>query len=215
MSKVATHNGAALSLVSNGNGQLAGELRASRQETIERLAMAIELRDPETGRHVNRIAAIAAFLGRELGFDDERAELLLAAAPMHDVGKIGISDEILLKRGRLTRTERKEIERHTTIGHELLSGSISEFLRLAATIALTHHERWDGGGYPHGLAGFRIPLEGRIVAVADVFDALLSDRPYRSALGVEPTLREIREGLGSHFDPRIAQILLDHSEAGV
>jgi PAS domain S-box-containing protein len=199
----------------NGNGdmQMTVELRASRQETVERLAMAVELRDPETGRHVNRIGAIGAFLGYALGFDDERAELLLAAAPMHDVGKIGISDEILLKRGKLTRSEREEIQRHTTIGHELLAGSTSEFLRLAATIALTHHEHWDGSGYPQGLAGDEIPLEGRIVAVADVFDALLSDRPYRPALSVDVALTEIREGLGSHFDPRIAQILLDHSDA--
>jgi PAS domain S-box-containing protein len=203
----------------NGNGNRNGadrdairELRASRHETIERLAMAVELRDPETGRHVNRIAAIGAFLGRQLGFDDERAELLLAAAPMHDVGKIGISDEILLKPGKLSRRERQEMESHTTFGHQLLSESTSELMRVAASIALTHHERWDGNGYPLGLAGDEIPLEGRIVAVADVFDALLSDRPYRPALSVDASLAVIRDGLGTHFDPEIGQILLDHSD---
>jgi PAS domain S-box-containing protein len=193
----------------NGNGQMAGELRASRQETIERLAMAIELRDPETGRHVNRIAAIGAFLGSELGFDEEHAQLLLAAAPMHDVGKIGISDEILLKRGKLTRRERAEMQRHTTIGYELLSGSTSEFLRLAALIALTHHERWDGSGYPDGLAGEEIPLVGRIAAICDVFDALISERPYKRAWPLDEAVAEIERGSGSHFDPALVEKFLE------
>jgi putative two-component system response regulator len=136
--------------------------------------------------------------------------LLRAAAPMHDVGKIGISDEILRKAGPLTGAERSEMERHTVIGHEILTNSASELLRIAATIALTHHEHFDGSGYPQGLAGEQIPLEGRITAVADVFDALLSDRCYRPALPVADAVALIREGRGTHFDPRVADALLDH-----
>ncbi len=188
------------------------DLRASRQETVERLARAIEMRDEETGEHVNRMASVAAFLGAELGLDQERVLLLRAAAPMHDVGKIATADEILLKPGPLTAAEREEMERHTTVGHEILSGSDSELLRMAATIALTHHERWDGSGYPRGLSGEEIPLEGRIVAVADVFDALLSDRCYRPGLPLERVVAIIREGSGAHFDPRVAGVLLANIE---
>jgi putative two-component system response regulator len=188
------------------------ELRSSRQETVERLARAIEMHDTETGRHVNRMASIAAFLGSQLGLDSQRVLLLRAAAPMHDVGKIATPDEILRKPGPLTPEERKEMERHTTIGHQILDDSDSELLRMAASIALTHHERFDGRGYPHGLSGENIPPEGRIVAVADVFDALLSDRPYRPAMTVGEAVRVIEDGHGTHFDPRIADILLEHLE---
>jgi putative two-component system response regulator len=135
---------------------------------------------------------------------------LWAAAPMHDVGKIGISEEILSKPGPLTHEERREMERHAMIGCEILADSQSELLRVAATIALTHHERYDGSGYPRGLAGKEIPLEGRITAVADVFDALLSERCYRSALSPAETMATIREGRGSHFDPQVADVLLGH-----
>jgi putative two-component system response regulator len=129
---------------------------------------------------------------------------------MHDVGKIATPSEILRKRGPLTAEEREEMERHTTIGYEILANSESDLLGLAATIALTHHERYDGGGYPRGLAEEEIPLEGRITAVADVFDALLSDRPYRLALCAEETVEVIEKGRGSQFDPRIVDILLTH-----
>ncbi len=186
------------------------DLRASRQETVERLARAIEMHDLETGRHVNRMASIAAFLGTKLGLGRDRALLLRAAAPLHDVGKIGIPDGILRKAGPLSDTERAEMERHTTIGHEILADSDSTLLRMGATIALTHHERFDGGGYPRGLANEDIPFEGRIVAVADVFDALLSDRSYRPAFTVAETTEMIEDGNGSHFDPSIATALLDH-----
>jgi putative two-component system response regulator len=188
------------------------ELKLSRQETVERLAKAIELHDFSTGQHVSRIGAIASFLGTLLQLDPDRVELLRAAAPMHDVGKIGTSDEILRKPGPLTDEERREMERHTAIGHEILSRSQSELLRIAATIALTHHERYDGRGYPQGLIGEEIPLEGRITAVADVFDALLSDRCYRSAMSVEEAVELIREGRGTQFDPKIVDALLDHLE---
>lgn len=188
------------------------ELRASRQETVERLARAIEMHDPETGQHVNRMAAIAALLGDRLGLDRERVLLLRAAAPMHDVGKIATPDGILQKPGPLTRSEREQMEAHTTVGHQILDGSESDLLRLAAMIALTHHERWDGDGYPKGLSKGGIPLEGRIVAVADVFDALLSDRCYRPAMPVAEAVAMIKEGRGTHFDPQIVDLLLDHLE---
>lgn len=190
--------------------QAIDELRLSRQETVERLTKAIELHDLSTGEHVDRIGPVAAFLGARLGLDAERVHLLQVAAPMHDVGKIAIPSEILRKSGPLTPEEREEMKRHTTVGKEILANSESDLLGLAANIALTHHERYDGSGYPHGLAGEEIPFEGRITAVADVFDALLSDRPYRPALSVEETVAVIRNGRGSQFDPRIVDILLEH-----
>lgn len=188
------------------------DLRVSRQETVERLARAIEMHDVETGLHVNRIAAIAALLSETLGLDRSRALLLRAAAPMHDVGKLGIRDEILLKEGPLTGAERAEMERHTTIGHRILAGSESNLLKMAAAIALTHHEHFDGNGYPRRLRGEEIPLGGRIVAVADVFDALLSDRSYRPAFSVDEAVGLIRGERESHFDPEVADALLDNLE---
>jgi putative two-component system response regulator len=188
------------------------ELRASRQETVERLARAIEMHDTETGRHVDRMARIASYLASQLGLGDEQILLLRAAAPMHDVGKIATPAKILRKPGPLTPEERKEMERHTEVGHQILDGSESELLQMAARIALTHHEWFDGSGYPRGLAGEEIPIEGRIVAVADVFDALLSDRPYRPAMSAEEATEVIREGRGTHFDPEVADVLLEHLE---
>ncbi len=184
------------------------ELRLSRQETVERLTRAIEIRDPETGEHVNRMALIAALLGRRLGLTDDRVLLLRAAAPMHDVGKIATPDEVLQKRGPLTEEERAVMQLHTVVGHQILDGSESNLLRMAAAIALTHHERWDGGGYPRGLAGEEISLEGRIVAVADVFDALLSDRCYRAAMPLDETVALMHEGRGAQFDPDVVDVLL-------
>jgi PAS domain S-box-containing protein len=186
------------------------ELRSSRQETVERLARAIEMHDAETGRHVNRMARIASYLASQLGLDDEQILLLRAAAPMHDVGKIATPEDILRKPGALTPEEREEMERHTVIGHRILTGSESELLQMAARIALTHHEWFDGSGYPRGLAGEEIPIEGRIVAVADVFDALLSDRPYRPAMSMEKATGLIREGRGTHFDPEVVDVLFEH-----
>lgn len=185
------------------------ELRLSRQETVERLTKAIELHDFSTGMHVDQMAKVASFLGTRLGLDPERVHLLQLAAPMHDVGKIATPSEILRKPGPLTPEEREEMKRHTTVGHEILANSESELLRLAATIALTHHEHFDGGGYPQGLTGEEIPLEGRITAVADVFDALLSDRCYRPAFTVSETVEIIKEGRGTRFDPQIVDLLID------
>jgi PAS domain S-box-containing protein len=188
------------------------ELRFSRQETVEHLARAIESHDAETGAHVNRMAAIAAYLAIQLGLDPEQVLLLHAAAPMHDVGKIATPAEILRKPGPLTAEERVVMQRHTTAGHEILVDSDSGLLQMAARIALTHHERYDGSGYPHGLSGEEIPIEGRIVAVADVFDALLSDRCYRAPMSVPEAAAVIAAGKGTHFDPKVAQFLLDHLE---
>jgi len=186
------------------------ELRLSRLETIEGLAKAIDLHDSPTAEHVNRMAAIAAFLAASLGLEPDRVELIRAAAPMHDVGKIGTPAEILRKPGPLTVEERAEMERHTIVGHQIFAHFESELSRLAASIALTHHERFDGSGYPHGLAGEEIPLEGRITAVADVFDALLTDRSYRPAMTEEEAVAVIKEGRGTHFDPRVVDALVDH-----
>jgi two-component system, response regulator RpfG len=182
------------------------------QETVECLARAIEMHDPETGQHVKRIGSIAAFLGGRLGLDPGRVQLLRAAAPMHDVGKIATPEGILQKPGPLTPAERKQMELHTTLGHQILADSDSALLQMAATIALTHHERWDGSGYPQGLSGERIPFEGRIVAVVDVFDALLSDRCYWPAMSVDAVAATIREGRGTQFDPRVVDVLLEHLE---
>lgn len=186
------------------------ELELSRQETVEHLARAIDRHDASTGEHVHRLAALTSFLGEKLGLDRDRVDLLGYAAPMHDVGKIGTPDEILRKPGPLTAEERTEMERHTTSGYEILTDSKSELLRLAATIALTHHERCDGSGYPNGLVGDEIPLEGRITAVADVFDALLSDRVYRPALSTSEAVLVLEKGRGTQFDPEILDHLLAH-----
>jgi PAS domain S-box-containing protein len=188
------------------------ELRSSRQETVERLARAIELHDADTGRHGDRMAPIVSHLASQLGLGDEQILLLRAAAPMHDVGKIATPAEILRKPGPLTPEERTEMQRHAEVGHQILSGSESELLQMAARIALTHHEWFDGNGYPRGLAGEEIPIEGRIVAVADVFDALLSDRPYRSARSVEEAVELVKQGRGTQFDPEVVDVLVDHLE---
>jgi PAS domain S-box-containing protein len=184
------------------------ELRRSRRETVEKLAEAIELRDRSTGAHVNRMAEVAALLGEVLDFDRDRLELLRVAAPLHDVGKIAIPDEILRKPGPLSAEERRVMEQHTTYGYELLRNPGNALLQMGATIALTHQEWFDGSGYPRGIAGEEIPLEGRIVAVADVFDALLSDRSYRPGLAPDEAISIIHEERGTHFDPRVADALL-------
>jgi len=186
------------------------DLQASRQETVERLARAIEMHDAETGRHVHRMAAVAGMLGAKLGLEPRRVILLRAAAPMHDVGKIATPDGVLRKQDTLTQDERTRMEAHTTVGHEILCDSDSELLRMAAQIALTHHEWFDGSGYPRGLKGEEIPIEGRIVAVADVLDALLSDRPYRKAMGTEEAVGLIVEERGTHFDPAVVDALTEN-----
>jgi diguanylate cyclase (GGDEF)-like protein len=185
------------------------ELRRAQAETIRRLADAAEFRDAETGHHTERMSRMCELIARRLGLDEDRCRLLRDASPLHDIGKIAIPDDILLKRGTFTDEERRTMQRHAEIGHRLLSGSSSEVLDMAATIALVHHERWDGDGYPSGLAGEAIPLEGRIASVADVFDALTTDRVYRRALPVEEALATMREQRGSQFDPLVFDVLED------
>ena len=176
------------------------ELRRLREETIRRLSWAAEFRNQETGEHIVRMSLYCALLARLAGLDHDAAELIRIAAPMHDVGKIGIPDRILLKPGRLTDDERKVMEAHTEMGHQILAGSEVELLDLAALMALTHHERIDGTGYPGRLTGDAIPIEGRICAVADVFDALTSDRVYRQAFQPDEARSMMLEGRGTQFD---------------
>lgn len=185
-------------------------VRTSREETIQRLSMAAELRDDDTGHHILRMSRYTSVLAREAGIDPGRCSDIELAAQMHDVGKIGIPDGVLQKPGRLTPEERAVMERHAQIGHDVLSGSSSGLLDLAALIALTHHERMDGTGYPNGLRGDEIPIEGRLASVADVFDALTSDRVYRPALSVDETLAVMKEGRGSQFDPVLLDLLLEN-----
>lgn len=182
------------------------ELEDSRLQIVRLLGRAAEYRDNETGAHIMRMSHMAACLARSIGLDAKRCELILNASPMHDIGKIGISDVILLKPGRLTPEERVIMETHAEIGANILSGSGNELLDLAKEIALSHHEKWDGSGYPHGLEGEAIPLAGRIAAIADVFDALTSERPYKKAWLVDDALAFLRDNAGSHFDPT----LVDH-----
>jgi putative two-component system response regulator len=189
------------------------ELSRSREETIRRLSLAIEFRSHETGAHVERIGTTAELVARRLGHDDTRCEMIRVAAALHDVGKIGIPDAILLKPGPLTAAERRKMEEHAEGGYRLLAGSGSELLELAAQIARSHHEHVDGGGYPCGLAGEAIPLEGRITAVADVFDALTHDRVYRPAMPVDRALEIMTAGRGSHFDPQVLDTFMDSTAA--
>lgn len=185
------------------------EIRSRERETIFRLARAAEFRDPETGGHIQRMAHYSRLIAAKLGWDEHAQELLLEAAPMHDVGKLGTPDMILLKPGKLTEEEFAIMKRHAMMGWEILKDSSSSVLELAAEIALTHHEKVDGSGYPYGLAGDDIALCGRIVAVADVFDALMSVRPYKPAWEMEQALDLLRQGSGTHFDAECVRAFLD------
>lgn len=171
------------------------------RETILRLSRAAEYRDPETGSHILRMAHYSRLIAVTLGLPEEERQLIFEAAPMHDIGKVGIPDLILLKPGRLSPEEFEVMKRHAAIGHEILRDSSSTILDAAAMIALTHHEKFDGSGYPKGLAGSDIPLHGRIVAVADVFDALTSERPYKKAWDMDKAAEFVRDQAGLHFDP--------------
>lgn len=180
------------------------KIKAASLDTIYRLSRAAEYKDEDTGAHIQRMSHYAAAVARQMGLDESAVETILYAAPMHDVGKIGIPDHILLKPGKLDLDEWEIMKQHTIIGGRILEGSDAEFIQLAEVIALTHHEKWDGSGYPKGLKGSEIPLAGRIVAIADVFDALTSKRPYRrQPFSLGKTFGIIREGRGSHFDPEV------------
>ncbi len=185
------------------------ELLGTRMEIIRRLGQASEYRDNETGLHVHRMSQYSALIGEGLGLSRHDRELLLHAAPMHDVGKIGIPDRILLKPGKLTCEEFTIMKTHTTLGGKLLDREPSLLMRTAHMIALTHHEKWDGSGYPQGLSGEGIPLMGRICSLADVFDALTSKRPYKQPWSTEKAVQEIRRGSGSDFDPQLVRVFLE------
>jgi putative two-component system response regulator len=179
------------------------ELRETQLEIIRRLGRAAEYRDNVTGMHVVRMSHYCARLGRAVGLSESECEMLLHASPMHDIGKIGIPDRVLLKEGRLSPEEWEIMRTHAEIGAKLLEGSNSPIMHMAADIARTHHEKWDGTGYPNRLKGEDIPLAGRIVALCDVFDALTSERPYKKAWKLEDVMDELDRLSGSHFDPRL------------
>lgn len=202
----------AQNLLRDRAAHLANEVRAATEEIvlrerdlIMRLSRAAEFRDPDTGGHIQRMAHYAASIARHLGQSEDYAQALLTAAPMHDVGKLGTPDHILLKKGRLEGEELAEMQRHAEIGGRILADTDSPLLRLACEIAETHHEKFDGSGYPRGLKGEEIPLGGRIVAVADVFDALNSTRPYKKAWSVDESRAYIEQHSGRHFDPRCVE----------
>lgn len=183
---------------------------SQRAEMLRRLSEAVGQRDLETGAHIRRIGSYSALLARVFGLDEAAVRAIDLAAPMHDVGKVAIPDSILLKSGKLSPGEREVMQRHAQIGHDILANSGSPLLDLAAEIALTHHERVDGKGYPARLHGEQIPLAGRIVAIADVFDALTSDRPYKARLPLKRALEIMREGRGTHFDPVLLDCFIEH-----
>lgn len=187
--------------------QATAEIRAREKEAILRLSRAAEYRDPETGAHLLRMSAYTRLIARQLGLPLQEQEMLQEAAPMHDIGKVGIPDAILLKPGKLSHEEMAIMRQHPLFGHEILADSVSPLLQCAAVVALSHHEKFDGSGYPHGLSGQNIPLWGRIVAVADVFDALTSARPYKQAWPLERARQHLEEQKGAHFDPACVDAL--------
>ncbi len=187
------------------------ELEQTQLEIVYSLAAAAEYRDNETGNHIKRISRYTKKVAEAMGYDNEYASLLSHASPMHDVGKIGIPDSILLKSGSLTEAEWEIMKTHCTIGARILSESNSPLMRCAKEIALNHHERWDGKGYPRGLSGDNIPISGRITSVCDIFDALTSERPYKSAWSVEASIAEIQKLKGSALDPQVVDFFLSIS----
>lgn len=184
------------------------QLEETQFEILRRLARAGEYRDNETGNHVHRVSLTCRALALAAGLDDEQAEMVMHASPMHDVGKIGIPDGILLRPGRLDGDDLDYMRRHVEIGASILDGHDAPIMQMAHRIALGHHERWDGKGYPTGMAGEQIPVEARIVAVCDVFDALTSERPYKRAWSVDAATDYLREQAGQHFDPHLVQSFL-------
>jgi putative two-component system response regulator len=184
------------------------ELRRTRLQVVQRLGRAAEYRDNETGNHILRMSHISALLAKSIGWNEADCELMLHASPMHDIGKIGIPDHILLKPGSFEPEEWEIMKNHAIIGANILEGDDSDLMKCAAEIALTHHEKWDGSGYPQGLAGEAIPLSGRIAALADVFDALTSVRPYKKAWTVDAAVELIKKNRGTHFDPDLVDMFL-------
>jgi len=184
------------------------EIRGRERELIFRISRAAEFRDPETGAHIQRMAHYSQVIAAGYGLDVPTQRLILEAAPMHDVGKIGIPDYILLKPGKLTPEEFEVMKGHARLGYELLKDSASEVIQAGAQVAISHHEKYDGSGYPNGLSAHKIPIFGRIVAVADVFDALTSERPYKKAWPLDEACKFLEEGRGKHFDPLCVEAFL-------
>ena len=184
------------------------QLYQAQIDTIHRLSRAIEYRDSETGIHTARMGLYIYHLATAIGFDPDECEIISTASSLHDIGKIAIPDSILKKPGKLTPQETEIMMTHPTIGAQLLSGSTSKFLQMGEDIALTHHERWDGTGYPNGLKGKETPLVGRICGLCDVFDALTCKRPYKEAWTVEQAVEEIQKGSGSQFDPQVVDCFM-------
>ena len=185
------------------------ELSETQVDVVQRLARAIEYRDSETGMHILRMSHYSACLAGKVGLNMDDCELIFTASPLHDVGKIGIPDNILGKPGPLTDYEWNIMKTHTTIGAELLAGGKSKFMKMAREIAMSHHERWDGKGYPQGLKAEEIPIVGRICGLCDVFDALLTKRPYKPSWTLEATVDEIKKNRGAHFDPGLVDCFLE------
>ncbi len=194
---------AAMAAVSIQNALLMERLKHASLDTIIRLAVVAEYRDSATAEHIQRISRISSLVGGAMGLDHDQVELIQCASPMHDIGKIGIPDAILLKPGRLTEEERRIVETHTLIGAEILGESTNPLMEAARDIALHHHERWDGKGYPHALKGDKIPLPARIVCLADVFDALATKRCYKDAYPMDKVMEILRDERGGQFDPRV------------
>lgn len=192
--------------------QVEGALRTSREDTIQRLSRAAEWRDDETASHINRMSKYCHLMAQLAGLNGERVNGIQIASPMHDIGKLGTPDHILLKPGRLNRDEFEIMQRHAEIGYRILSGSSSPLLALAASIAWTHHEKFDGSGYPKRLEGSDIPIEGRITAIADVFDALTTRRVYKEAFPIEKSLRIMKNGRGTHFDPDLLDLFMANAD---
>jgi len=186
------------------------ELEKAYLDTIHRLVLAAEYKDEDTGDHIVRMSRYSALIAEKLGLPDKEVKNILYAAPMHDVGKIGIPDKILIKAGKLTEEEFEIIKTHSTIGAKILANSKAEILKIAEQIAISHHEKWNGKGYPQGLAGDNIPMPARIVGLADVFDALTSKRPYKDPFPVEVALDIIKKDRGQHFDPNVIDVFLEN-----
>ena len=202
-----------LSLASQGavavvNARLTKELKEAHYDTIVRLAVAAEYRDQDTAAHIQRVSHYARALAKAIGLDGDQQELVFLASPMHDVGKLGVPDAVLLKPGRLEPEERKVMEEHAVIGARILGGSQSRVLQAAEEIALSHQEKWDGSGYPNHLKGEEIPLFGRLVAVADVFDALTTKRPYKEPMGIGEAAGVLEKDAGTHFEPRLVEAFM-------
>ncbi|MBM4332927.1 MAG: GAF domain-containing protein [Deltaproteobacteria bacterium] len=204
---------ASQAVVAIENAELTDDLKQAHLDTIFRLGVAAEYRDRETANHIKRMSQYCALIAENLGWSGEEVDMILRSSLMHDVGKLGIPDSILQKPGRLTPEERHIMEYHTIIGGNIMKGSKAAVVKQSRIVAITHHEKFDGTGYPRGLKGEEIPIAGRITILADVFDALSSKRVYKEALAEDDVLRILREGRGSFFDPKILDIFLDNLEA--